>query len=89
MNGISSDAESTSGSDGDDTDGDDPQSNTVEAADDSLSDGEAAGYDNSVPVTWMTHSPVSRERFTFTSDMCVKAILENPQNPYKMILLNM
>ncbi|XP_063863871.1 piggyBac transposable element-derived protein 4-like [Scylla paramamosain] len=73
MDAISSDAESASGSDDDDdtASGDDSQPNIVEEADDSLSDGEAGGYDNSVSVGWMSQSPVSREQLTFTRDMGV------------------
>ncbi len=73
MDAISSDAESASGSDDDDDDtasGDDSQPNIVEEADDSLFNGEAGGYDNSVSVGWMTQSPVSREQLTFTRHGC-------------------
>lgn len=88
MDSISSDAESASGSDDDDgtASEDGSQPNIVEEADDNLSDGEAGGYDRSVPFGWMSQSPVSRERFAFTGDAGVKVILEDPQNPLDIFL---
>ena len=39
---------------------------TVQEPDDSLSDAEVDGNDNSTPIGWMIHYPISRERFPFT-----------------------
>ena len=67
--------------DGDTASVDGSQPNIVQEADDSLSDGEAGGYDNSVSVGWVSQSPVSTEQFTFTTDTSVKVILEKTSKP--------
>lgn len=87
MDDISSDAGSASGSDDDDSASvDESQLNIAEEADDSLSDAEASDHDGSVPLGWMGHSPVSRDRLPFTGDSGVKVVLENPQNPLDIFL---
>ena len=52
---------------------------------DSLSDTETYGNDNSTPIGWISHYPISRERFPFSGTHAeVKVILENPQDPMEI-----
>lgn len=84
---INIDEASENDDDGDDdiASGDDSQPDVPDGAEDSISDDEVGGNDNSFPVGRMDLAPVSREReFPFIGDTGVKVVLENPQDPVEI-----